>query len=149
MRESKELLTRILILGGCLAHFLAPGCGGDGGEGGPPRIANLCFAPASTFVGRRGGSVGVSVSIEYADPDGDLAFIRMSTRPCGEGPVQHVDIPPGGITGSKEGVVWLSTRVTSACPAGTYLYEFTAFDRKGHPSNTLEATFTLTPFTLN
>jgi hypothetical protein len=149
MWESNSFLTRILALGYCLALSLAPGCGGDGGEGGPPRIANLVFKPTSSFIGRQGGSVGASVSLEYADPDGDLAFVRMSNRTCGEGPVQHVDIAPGGITGSNQGVVWLSTRVTSACPAGTYLYEFSAFDRKGHQSNTLEATFTLTPFSLN
>ena len=149
MRESKEFLTRVLVPGFCLVLCLAAGCGGDEGEGGPPRISNLFFGPTSTFVGWHNGEVGVSVSMDYADSDGDLAFVRMSTRPCGEDPVQHVDVAPVGITGSTEGVVWLAPRVTTACPAGTYLYEFSAVDRKGHQSNTLEASFTLTPVTLN
>jgi hypothetical protein len=133
----------ILALGCCLCFTIAPGCGDDEGEGAPPSIANLFFGPTSSNVGERGGEVGVSVSFEYADPDGDLAFVRLSSRPCGEGPVEHMDIAPGGIKGNKKGVVWLSTRITTACPAGTYVYEVSLFDRKGHQSNSLDATFTL------
>lgn len=144
MWESKNFLAMTLTFGCCLALSLVPGCGGDDeGEGGPPSISNLFFGPTSAFVRQQGGLVGVSVSMEYTDPDEDLAFVRMSAQPCGEGPVQHEDIAPGGITGSQQGVVWLSTRVTSLCPAGTYSYEFSLFDRKGHQSNTLGATFTL------
>ncbi len=63
-----------------------------------------------------------------------------SFRVCGEGEVQHEDIAPGGITGNQAGAIWISARVPTDCPVGTYLYEFSVFDQKGHQSNTLEAT---------
>ena len=135
----------ILVFGCCLCLTLALGCGDDEGEGVSPRISNLFFGPTSATVGQRGGEVGVSVSLEYADPDGDLAFVRLSSLPCGEEPAGYMDIAPGGITGNQEGVVWLSTMITTVCPPGTYIYEVSVLDQRGHQSNTLGASFTLTP----
>ena len=135
----------ILAFCSCLCLTLALSCGDDEGKGAPPRISNLFFGPTSATVGQRGGEVGVSVSLEYADPDGDLAFVRLSGLPCGEEPAGHMDIAPGGITGNQEGVVWLSTMITTACPPGTYIYEVSVFDQKGHQSNVLPAAFTLNP----
>ena len=54
-------------------------------------------------------------------------------------------IAPGGITGNQEGVVWLSTMITTACPPGTYIYEVSVFDQQGNQSNVLPASFTLNP----
>jgi hypothetical protein len=141
MRKQKTSDPGRAILAFCsgLCLALVLGCGDDNGTGTPPRISNLFFAPTSGNVGQR-GMVGVSISLEYADPDGDLAFVRLSSRPCGEKPVEDVDIAPGGITGN---LVWLSTMITTACPPGTYTYEVSVFDQKGHQSNSQEATFTL------
>jgi len=135
----------MLAIGCCLFLSLSPGCGDDEGEGEATSISNLFFGPDSEYVHLRGEWVGVTVSMDYADPDGDPAFVRMRFRYCGEGAVRHEDIPPGGITGNQAGVIWISPRVPAACPAGNYLYEFSVFDQMGHQSNTLEATFTLTP----
>ena len=134
----------MLVLGGSLCVALALGCGNDEGAGSPPRISNLFLGPDTARAGPRPGLVGVSVSLRYADPDGDLAFARMSTRPCGQGSLEHVDMAPGGVTGEREGVVWLSTILSTDCPAGTYVYEFSLFDQKGYQSNVLPASFTLT-----
>jgi len=109
-----------------------------------PSISNLFFGPASAFVLQRGGDLGVTVSMDYADPDGDIAFVRMRFRVCGEGEVQHEDIAPGGITGHQAGEIWISAQVPIDCRPGTYLYAFSVFAQKGHQSNSLEATFTLT-----
>lgn len=147
MRETKSILPSILAIGCYLFLSLSTGCGDDEGEGVAPSISNLFFGPASAFVTAQGGELGVTVSMDYADPDGDIAFVRMSFRVCGEGEVQHEAIAPGGITGNQAGEIWISARVPADCPAGTYLYEFSVFDQKGHQSNTLEATLTLTTLT--
>lgn len=144
MCETKSFLPMMLAIGCCLFLSLSPGCGGDEGEGEAPGISNLFFGPASAFVFPRGGELGVTVSMDYVDPDGDIAFVRMSFRFCGAGEVQHEDIAPGGITGNQAGAIWISARVPTDCRPGTYLYEFSVFDGKGHQSNSLEATFTLT-----
>jgi hypothetical protein len=134
-----------LALSGGLCLSLFASCGSDEGQGTPPRISNLFLGPGEAPAGRRPGLVGVSVSLEYADPDGDIAFVRMSSLPCGQGSLEYMDMAPGGITGNQAGVVWLSTRLRTNCPAGTYTYEFSVFDQKGHQSNVLPASFTLTP----
>ena len=143
MCATKSFLPMMLAIGCCLFLSLSPGCGDDEGEGVAPGISNLFFGPASGFVLRQGGLLGVTVSMDYADPDGDIAFVRMRFRVCGEGEVQHVDIAPGGITGNQAGTIWISTGIPTDCPVGTYLYEFSVFDQKGHRSNSLEAPFTL------
>lgn len=147
MCKTKSFLPMTLAIGSCLFLALSPGCGDDEGEGVAPSISNLFFSPASAFVLRQGGLLGVTVSMDYADPDGDIAFVRIRFRFCGEGELQHVDIAPGGITGHQAGAIWISTRLPRDCPAGTYPYEFSVFDQKGLESNTLEATLTLTTST--
>ena len=147
MRETKSLLPSMLVIGCCLLLSHSPGCGDDEKVGEAPSISNLFFAPASAVVFPRSGDLDVTVSMDYVDPDGDIAFVRLSFRVCGEGEVQHEDIPPGGITGNQAGAIWISTRVPTDCPAGTYLYEFSVFDQQGHQSNTLEATLALTTST--
>ena len=147
MCATKSLLPMMLAIGCCLFLSLSPGCGGDEGEGVAPIISNLFFGPASASVLQQGGLLGVTVSMDYADPDGDIAFVRMHFRSCGESEARHVDIAPGGVTGNQAGAIWISARVPRDCPAGTYLYEFSVFDQKGHESNTLEATLTLTTST--
>ena len=144
MCETKSFLPMMLAIGCCLFLSLSPGCGDDEGEGVAPSISNLFFGPASAFVLQRGGDLGVTVSMDYADPDGDIAFVRMRFRFCEEGEVQHEDIAPGGITGHQAGEIWISAQVPIDCRPGTYLYAFSVFDQKGHQSNSLEATFTLT-----
>jgi hypothetical protein len=143
--ETKFFLPVMLAIGCCLFLSLSPGCGDDEGEGVAPTISNLFLGPTSVFVLPRGGWEDVTVSMGYADPDGDIAFVRMSFRYCGVAEVQHEDIAPMGITGDQAGEIWISARVPAECPAGNYLYEFSVFDQMGHQSNTLEATFTLTP----
>jgi len=143
VREPKSFLPLIVAIGVCLSSFFSPGCGDDEGEGAAPRISNLFLGPASVYVLPRGGWEDVTVSMGYADPDGDIAFVRMSFRYCGEAEVQHHDIAPTGITGDQAGEIWISARIPAECPAGTYLYEFSVFDQEGHQSNTLEATLTL------
>ena len=144
MRETQPFLPSMLAIGCCLFLSLSPGCGDDAGEGVAPSISNPFFGPAAAFVFPRGGELGITVSMDYVDPDGDIAFVRMRFRVCGEGEVQHVDIAPGGITGNQAGEIWITARVPADCPAGTYLYEFSVFDQEGHQSNSLEATLTLT-----
>jgi len=143
VRERESFLPMMLAIGCCLLLSLSPGCGDDEGEGVAPSISNLFFGPASAFVFPRGGEQRVTVSMDYADPDGDIAFVRMSFRFCGEGEEKHEDIAPGGITGNQAGAIWSSARVPTGCRPGTYLYEFSVFDQKGHQSNSLEATLTL------
>jgi hypothetical protein len=144
VRETKSFLPIMLASGCCLFLSLSLGCGGDEGEGAAPSISNLFLGPASESIFLWGGELGVTVSMDYADPDGDIAFVRMRFRVCGEGEVQHEDIAPGGITGNQAGAIWISAKIPTDCPTGTYLYEFSVFDQKGHQSNTLEATFTRT-----
>jgi hypothetical protein len=143
--ETKPFLPCVLAIGRCVLLLLFLGCGDDEGEGGTPGISNLFFGPDSEIVHLRGEWVGVTVSMDYSDPDGDPAFVRMRFRYCGEGEMRHEDIAPVGITGDEEGEIWISTEVPASCPAGAYLYEFSLFDQKGNESNTLEATLTLTP----
>ena len=145
MYAPKRFLWLIQAIGVWLFSVLFPGCGDDEGEGAAPRISNLFIGPASAQVLLRGGELGVTVSMDYADQDGDIAFVRMSFRFCGKGSMRHEDIAPMGITGDQAGEIWISAQVPTACRPGTYMYTFSVFDQKGHQSNRLEAPFTLTP----
>ena len=113
---TKSFLPMMLAIGCCLFLSLSPGCGGDEGEGVAPSISNLFLGPVSAIVLEQGGLLGVTVSMDYADPDGDIAFVRMRFRFCGEGEVQYVDIAPGGITGNQAGAIWISARDPDRLP---------------------------------
>ncbi len=137
----------MMAVGVGLVLCLSAGCGDDEGEGTAPSINNLILGPDSGFVLQRRGWLGVTVSMDYSDPDGDPAFVRQSFRFCGEGPVKHRDYGPTGITGDQAGAIWVALGVPTDCPAGPYSFEFSLFDRKGHQSNILGATFTLRTLT--
>jgi len=143
--EPKRFLWLILAIGSSLSYLVLPGCGDDEGEGAAPRISNLFIGPASAVVLQRGGELGVTVSMDYTDPDGDIAFVRVSFRVCGKGSMRQEDIAPMGITGDQAGEIWISAQVPTACRPGTYMYTFSVLDQKGHQSNRLVAPFTLTP----
>ena len=134
------LLPIALLLFGC-------GLDGDGnGDGGTaPAISNLYYSPTSAHVGDGGGAVTVNGILDFIDPDGDLDFIRVRSRPCGTGDWETINTPISAVSGLTSGsVAFVSVVDTLSCPAGlNNTTQVSTFDEAGHQSNILNAPFEL------
>ena len=84
-------------------------------------------------------------TVDFADPDGDLAYVRASDKDCGQGSWEHLESILSGVTDVTSGTIQFVALVSTNCPAGTYAVKVSVFDGQGHQSNELYAPFTLTP----
>ena len=126
---------------------VAVGCGSDENEdlGSAPALSNLLYAPNTAQQGQGDGVVEARGRVDFVDPDGDLAFVRLSTQQCGQGPMQHDDRQtPEVVQGVTSGRLSLQAWIDTDCPPDTYVAELQCFDEKGNGSNVLYAPFTIT-----
>ena len=102
----------------------------------PPSISNLVVNPPS--VPRGAGEALVTGAVDFVEPDGDLAFVRLTVVVSG----QTLDTPVS--TAATSGRVLAQIRVNTSVP-GTYAFTVQAFDRAGNASNQLTGFLTITP----
>lgn len=132
----------------CVFVFLSllsfiTGCGSDGGS--PPTISNISYSPTTALIGGGGGSLTMVATVDFVDPDGDLFYVHVSDKDCGQGSWEYLDSILSGVTGVTSGTIQFLALVSTNCPPGTYTVKVSVFDRQGHESNELHAPITLTP----
>lgn len=131
-----------LLLFALLGVFSA--CGGSGGGGNPPveeeshppAISGLEYRLTSGSVGEGGGLAQVEIAVDFSDPDGDVAQLRVS------------------VAGGSNQVVELSEALTAGRATGSFAFDTTAAgefpfgvavtDSGGRVSNALTGTYKVT-----
>jgi hypothetical protein len=99
-----------------------------------PSISNLQFSPASAPQGS--GVATVYGSMNFTDPDGDLARIRITSLATGA--FTDATVTTTATSGTVSAVVAVDTSV-----AGAFGFTVQAFDARGNASNSLNGTFTV------
>jgi hypothetical protein len=122
------LVALAVVAGGC-----GPGSGGGGASA--PTISQLWYSPASAFLDQGSGTVVVTASFSFSDPDGDVASIHLSS-PDG----QEVSTPAVGAAGLTAGVITGSV-IVSTRTLGHFAFEVWVVDSRGAASNHLGGTF--------
>lgn len=128
-----------------LCLLLACGGGGGGGTSASapppapaptyaPNISNLQLWPASAVVGDGGGSIPSTLSLDFSDSDGDVTSIRVTYAG------QNLDSTISGLSGMKNGTIQ-GTLLLNTSAVGSFTFQVSLIDAKGHVSNTLSVTF--------
>jgi|GEM_PF-2470275 hypothetical protein len=117
-------------------HGIRTGCLGVGEDlSNAPVISNLRYSPTSTVIGQEGSTVTVTGNIDFADPDGDVAVLKIRASDGTD-----ITIDATGICGQTSGSITGSFAVSTAS-AGIYTFEVWVVDSKGKSSNKLSGTF--------
>jgi len=132
-----RMLAAIIVLLGWMY-----GCGEDG-DGSPPVISNLQYSKDRYLVDASYGTAVIAGRVDGMDPDGDLAFIRVSNQDCGQGPWRDLEALVQKLGKGETGTLPFFTDVRTDCPAGLYAIEISLFDARKNQSDVLEAPFTL------
>lgn len=127
-----------------LALGLLFACGGGGGSAptppppqeSAPVIANLWLSPNSAVVGDGGGSISAAMGVDFSDPDGDVTTIRLASGG------QTQDTAISGAAGQKSGSIQ-GTLLLNTGTVGSFTFQVSLLDAKGHVSNALSATYTV------
>lgn len=128
------------------AAALLAGCGGGGGGGGnagnAPVIANLRYAPGFAQLNAGGGTVTVTGSVDFTDPDGDVSSVVIETfDPAGQ-PLGSTTTPVPGAAGLRSGTVTVSVLAPTTV-AGDFTFQVFVADATGRTSNRLTGTFSV------
>ena len=126
-----------------LALSLILACGGGGGGSSPsvndtPSLSNLSLSPGQVTVNYGGGSAIVELSVDFQAPGGDLSQIVITEG--GSSGKETLTGVAGVKAGTLQGTLSLNTT-----QAGTYSFQFSVTTTQGTASNTLGATFTVSP----
>ena len=134
--------------------FALAGCGGGGGDGGAgssavtsgtaPSISNLTFSPTFVFVDEGGGQTEIVGSIDFADPDGDLASFVLDVFDDSGQLVANVSqaVSASGITaGTLQGTVTIGTTNVGDFNINVYVT-----DSRSAQSNTLTGQFRIVDY---
>jgi N-acetylneuraminic acid mutarotase len=133
--------------------LLVAGCGGGGGGGGgpaplpsgtAPQISNFVFSPEFVFVDEGGGQADIFGTIDFTDPDGDVAQLVLDIFDGSGQLVANLTeaIPVSGITsGTLQGAVTVGTGVV-----GYYSVSIHLVDDTSRVSNTLTGQFRIAEF---
>lgn len=123
--------------------LLACGGGGGGSSTSPapaptyaPAISNLQLSPNTAVVGDGGGSISSTLSLDFSDSDGDVTTIRLTYAG------QSQDSAISGLSGLKTGTIQ-GTMLLNTSVVGSFTFQVSLIDAKGHVSNALSATFTV------
>lgn len=102
--------------------------------GAAPAISRFRLVPATAPRDAGGGAIPVVASVDFSDPDGDVATIRITT------PHGTVERPatPGPTSGTASATVAAPTT-----HPGAFTFLIQLLDRAGNASDTLSATFTV------
>lgn len=122
-------LTAFLVMTGCKKDVTSSGI--------PPTISNLRISPQTVTVGQNGGTVAVSLLVDFKDPDGDLFSIVLI---AGDGTFS--EIPFSSESSDTEGTVGATIDLSSAV-AGTFDLVVGVSDQNNNLSESLSGTFTV------
>jgi hypothetical protein len=120
-----------------LALACSGGGGGGGSSAGAPTISNFTFYPATAIQNQGGGSVQVSVQLDFVTPGGDGASLLMS-----EGG-QSATVPLSNMAGAASGTIYGALTMDTT-QVGSYTFSAQLLTSHGAASNVLSQTFTVT-----
>jgi hypothetical protein len=133
---------RRLALAAVGALMLA--CGGGGGGGGTaPTISNLSYAPHGAYLGAPASTATVSGTLQFTDPDGDVASWTFTVRDAGGHELQSTNQPISGVAGQTTGMLGATATVSTAA-LGDYTFTIELVDARGLHSGTLGGSFRVT-----
>lgn len=144
----RTLKTRVAVL--FLASTLVA-CGGGGGSGTDgstgtaPTISALSFSPDAAYVDTVTGELTVVGTLDYVDPDGDIASLTIVVRDQSGLIIDDFTTPVLDIAGSTSGTIQ-GELVADASVAGIYTVQVYISDSRDHRSNQLEDTFRIAEF---
>lgn len=127
------------ILG--LTAVLIVACGGGGGGSGAvvensPSISNLSFSPTIIEIGQL---TDIEGTLDFLDNDGDLSTLTIVSA---DGSQQTTNI--SGLSGQKSGTIMGIVQL-QASELGKSTFQVFVSDAKGHQSNSLSGSITVTP----
>lgn len=133
-------LTRLLC--SSLACLLTAACGGDD-EGSPaasgsPTISNLALTPTTIVAAQQADLQG---SVDFADPEGDVATMRIEIRNPAGAAAPLVEGPLQGTQGVQQGAAQFTLQLLVPS-AGAYPLEVWVRDSEGNDSNRLATSLT-------
>jgi hypothetical protein len=144
--ESIKLLVRYLglmavITAGILSTLGSGGGGGGGdGSGTAPSLSNLQYSPQAAFINDGGGFIDIFGTIDFTDPDGDLASFVIIVFDSSHVEVGRLSGPIVGAAGITAGQAAFVMTVDTTV-AGDFSFSTYVVDSKGNQSNALNGTF--------
>lgn len=144
-KREKYMLFRYLGLVcvmalGVLSTLGSGGGGGNGGGGTAPNISNLNYTPTGAFLNDGDGSTTVNGSIEFSDPDGDIASYVLTITDSSNNVVATLSDPIPGIGGVTNGNLFITLLVNTTV-VDDYTVAVYLIDSANNASNTLTGLF--------
>ncbi len=119
-------------------------CGGGGGGGAPaqnvPSIANLQYSPTAAYANSGSGEATVTGSIDFSDPNGNLAALTVTIFNSNGQQVSTITQPITGASGITNGTISISGTIDTTV-IGLFTFKIYVTDATGHSSNSLTGTF--------
>ena len=146
-KREKYMLFRYLGLVcvmalGVLSTLGSGGGGGNGGGGTAPNISNLNYTPTGAFLNDGDGSTTVNGSIEFSDPDGDIASYVLTITDSSNNVVATLSDPIPGIGGVTNGNLFITLLVNTTV-VDDYTVAVYLIDSANNASNTLTGLFSV------
>jgi len=121
------------------------GCSSEGGGTSTPTqvtpsIAGLQYSPSAAYVNSGGGTTTVSGTINFADPNGNLATLTVTVFDSTGKQVSSSTNPISGVSGVTAGTIGISGTISTAV-SGQFMFQIFVTDATGHDSNILAGTF--------
>lgn len=143
----KKLMILTVLISTTL---LIVSCGGGGGGGigvgsNAPTISNLQFSPAGAYVNSGGGTGTLSATLDFIDPDGNIATMTISAFDSNGILVDTQTGPIQGTGGVTSGTIGISGNVDITV-LGVFTFKVYVTDSSGLKSNVLVGTFKVTEF---
>ena len=132
------ILYCVIILG--ITSILASGGGSNNGGDSAPSIDTLDYSPQRAFLNDGGGSINLSGSVNFHDPDGDISGYVLTIADSSHNVTSTLSDPIPGLNGITSATLILSLFVTTTTP-DDYSFSFYLIDSKGNTSNTLSGIF--------
>lgn len=132
------ILLMLLLLSSCFG-----GGGGSDGSGTAPSIDNLNYSPQGAFLNAGGGSITLSGSIDFIDPDGDISNYVLTIVDSGLNVISTLSDPIPGVGGITNATLLLLVQVNTTI-VDDYGFSVYLNDSKGNTSNILSGVFPVT-----
>ncbi len=124
-----------------LLAIIILGCGTD--QGTAPVIMNMHHEVTYALVGFGNGVLSIIGTVDFVDPDGDIAYMHVAERECGAGPERSLDKRILDMQGRTSGTILFVALVATNCPVGSYAAVLTVVDGQGNESNPLPVAYKL------
>ena len=116
------------------------GGGGNDGSGTAPTIDNLSYSPTGAFLNDGDGLTTVNGSIDFNDPDGDIASYEITILDSSNNIIATLSDPIPGIGGITSGTLFVILLVNTTV-VDDYTVTVNITDSKNNISNTLSSLF--------